>query len=42
MIMVTEVLLPHKLISYERITKIYASDTNACSKVAKEIAALIN
>lgn len=42
MIMVTEVLLPHKLISYEKIsTKICASDTDACSKVAKEIAALI-
>ncbi|MGN6399297.1 MAG: glucosamine-6-phosphate deaminase [Flavisolibacter sp.] len=40
--MVTEVLIPHKLVSYEKIpTTIYNAAIDACKKVAGEMAALI-
>lgn len=40
--MVTEVLLPHKHVSYEKIpTTVYSSVAEACKKVAAEIADLI-
>ncbi len=40
--MVTEVLVPHKLVSYEKIpVTIFGSEADACVSVAKEIADLI-
>src|SRR5687768_14596331 len=40
--MLTEVLVPHKLVSFEKIpTTIYAAATDACAAVAGEIACLI-
>lgn len=40
--MLTEVLMPHKLVSYEKIPAvIYDSATEACKKVAAEMAGLI-
>ena len=39
--MVTEILTPHKLVSFEKIdTTIYATADEACNAAANEIAAL--